>query len=134
MSKVFDSIEVSEEIKKFVDHSFDIVNQIHEILVDQGKTQRDLAVILNKKESEVSKWMQGTHNFTLKSITKIETALGKPIILTPRVAEGKFIETQMVPVLVHANKNRPLFLEVKERQTNWSNEKASFANKGIKAA
>lgn len=77
MSAIFDSIQVSDEVKRFVDHSFDMVNKIFEILQKQGKTQRDLANLLGKNESEISKWMQGTHNFTLKSIAKIESVLGE---------------------------------------------------------
>ncbi len=75
MSKIFESIQVSEDVKRFVDHSFNIVNKIHAILEKQAKTQRDLAILLGKSESEISKWMQGTHNFTLKSISKIESVL-----------------------------------------------------------
>lgn len=36
--------------------------------------------MLNKKESEISKWMRGTHNFTLDTISSIEQALGLPIL------------------------------------------------------
>ena len=79
MSTIFDSIQVSDEVKRFVDHSFDVVNKIHEILQKQGKSQRDLANLLGKNESEISKWMQGTHNFTLKSIAKIESVLGESL-------------------------------------------------------
>jgi transcriptional regulator with XRE-family HTH domain len=79
MSKVFDSIQTSEDVNRFVDHSFDVVNKIHAILEKQGKTQRDLAALLGKSESEISKWMRGTHNFTLKSISKIESVLGEDI-------------------------------------------------------
>ena len=28
MSKIFESIQVSDEVKRFVDHSFDVVNKI----------------------------------------------------------------------------------------------------------
>lgn len=80
MSAIFDSIQVSDEVKRFVDHSFDVVNKIHELLEKQGKTQRDLANLMGKKESEISKWMQGTHNFTLKSLSKIESVLGENLI------------------------------------------------------
>jgi transcriptional regulator with XRE-family HTH domain len=79
MSAIFDSIQVRDEVKRFVDHSFDVVNKIYEILEKQGKTQRDLAHLLGKNESEISKWMQGTHNFTLKSIAKIESVLGENV-------------------------------------------------------
>jgi transcriptional regulator with XRE-family HTH domain len=79
MSEIFDSIQVSDEVKRFVDSSFEVVNKIHEILERQGKTQRDLANLMGKNESEISKWMQGTHNFTLKSIAKIESVLGEKL-------------------------------------------------------
>jgi len=79
MSEIFNSIQVNDDIKRFVDHSFDVVNKIFEILERQGKTQRDLANLLGKNESEISKWMQGTHNFTLKSIAKIESVLGENV-------------------------------------------------------
>ncbi|WP_158859681.1 helix-turn-helix domain-containing protein [Lunatibacter salilacus] len=80
MSELFNSIQVSGEVDRFVDHSFDVVNKIHSILEKQGKTQQDLAALLGKSESEVSKWMRGTHNFTLKSIAKIEAVLDEKIL------------------------------------------------------
>ncbi len=90
MSKLFDSIEVRDEIKRFVDNSVDVVDQIYAILERQGKTQRDLAGLLDKSESEVSKWLTGTHNFTIKSISKIEAVLGEKIITTPMTSQQEF--------------------------------------------
>jgi len=84
MSAIFESIQVSDDVKRFVDHSFDIVNRIFDLLEKQGKTQRDLANLMGKKESEISRWMQGTHNFTLKSIAKIESVLGEKLIVAPK--------------------------------------------------
>lgn len=72
--------KISKDIDNYVKLSFDIVDRIHEILVKQGKEQKDLAQLLDKSESEISKWMSGTHNFTLKTIAKIETVLGEAII------------------------------------------------------
>jgi transcriptional regulator with XRE-family HTH domain len=77
-----------EEIRKstpkgvdlFLTRSFDIVDRIHEILNARNLDQKDLAVLLNKKESEISKWMSGTHNFTIKTLLKIEEALEASII------------------------------------------------------
>jgi len=103
MSEIFDSIQVSDEAKRFVDHSFDVADQIHEILERQGKTQRDLASMLGKKESEISKWMRGTHNFTLKSIAKIEAVLNEKIIVTSSKAKS-LSEPKMVLVSATINK------------------------------
>jgi len=100
MSEIFDSIQVPNEVKRFVDHSFDIVDQIFDILARQGMTQRDLAEKLGKKESEVSKWMQGTHNFTIKSIAKIEAVLCESIMTTPSKAKVTYVNTKMIPVRV----------------------------------
>ena len=72
--------KISKEIDVFVKQSFDIVDRIHDILVNQGKEQKDLAILLGKSESEISKWMTGTHNFTIKILSKIESILGEKII------------------------------------------------------
>ena len=47
---------------------------------------KDLAEMLGKKESEISKWMRGTHIFTIGTIAAIEAALGEPIL---RVYDGE---------------------------------------------
>ena len=72
--------KVSTEIKKKVDLSFMIVDRIHAILEERGLRQKDLADLLGKKESEISRWMRGTHNFTIDTISAIETALEAPIL------------------------------------------------------
>lgn len=74
--------KISKDIDIFVKQSFDIVDRLHEILVKQDKEQKDLAKALGKSESEISKWMTGTHNFTIKTLAKIEAVLGEPIIQT----------------------------------------------------
>lgn len=72
--------KVSPEVRRRVDLSFLIVDRIHSILEERGLKQKDLASMLGKKESEISKWMRGTHNFTIDTITSIESALGIPIL------------------------------------------------------
>lgn len=74
--------KVPLEIKLMVSRSMATAKQISKILDKQGKSQKDLADLLQKKESEISKWMRGTHNFTFKTISKIEAVLGEQIILT----------------------------------------------------
>lgn len=71
---------VSPEVRRRVDLTFLIVDRIHSILEEKGLKQKDLASMLGKKESEISKWMRGTHNFTIDTITSIENALGIPIL------------------------------------------------------
>ena len=71
---------VSPEVRRSVTLSFLIVDRIHAILEERGLKQKDLANMLGKKESEISKWMRGTHNFTIDTISSIENVLGSPIL------------------------------------------------------
>ena len=45
---------------------------------------RNLAQRLGKTETEVSRWLSGTHNLTLSTICKISTALGEDIVTVPK--------------------------------------------------
>ena len=71
---------VNPEVRESVALSFQIVDRIHEILKEKGMKQKDLAVLLGKKEAEISKWMRGTHNFTIDTLVTIERALNAPIL------------------------------------------------------
>ena len=72
--------KVSPDARRCVDLSFKIVDRIHSILEEKGLKQKDLANLLGKNESEISKWMRGTHNFTIETISSIESVLGVPIL------------------------------------------------------
>lgn len=67
----------------FVSKLLDIADRIHEVLAQKEMTQRDLAKALGKSESEISKWLTGTHNLELKTIAKIEAVLGQDILTVP---------------------------------------------------
>ena len=60
---------------RYVNKSYLLINRIRSRMKDLNWDQKDLAIELNKNESEVSKWLAGFHNFTLKSLMKIEEAL-----------------------------------------------------------
>lgn len=72
--------EITPEIRKQVDMSFRIANNIYAILERRGMNQKDLARLMRKNESEISKWLSGTHNFTLGTIASISEALGEDIM------------------------------------------------------
>ena len=71
---------IPAEQKAEIDLSFGIAERISEILKEKGLTQKDFARMLNKRDSEISKWLTGRHNFTTQTIAKIQTALGCNII------------------------------------------------------
>lgn len=75
--------KVPIELKLELDLSFAIADKIDAILKKKGMTQKEFAKKMNKTEAEVSRWLSGTHNFTLKTIAKITNVLGESIITIP---------------------------------------------------
>jgi|GEM_PF-657709 len=106
MSQLFDQAlaTVSDDVKRFVDNSIYVADQIYSILKEKGISQRKFAEMLDKKESEISKWLSGSHNFTLKSISKMEVILNASIITTPLQAKHKFQEVKFVNVKTYVKK------------------------------
>ncbi len=74
--------EIPEHIQKDVVESINIANEIYECLQRKGMSASDLAHSMNKAESEISKWLSGQHNFTLKTVRKIEDAIDCDILVT----------------------------------------------------
>lgn len=96
---------IPAETKAEIDLSFEIADRICEILKKQGKTQRELANALGKKESEISKWLRGTHNFTTQTLARISAILGEPVI----EVTGKPKETEKEYVFVQVQQNQSYF-------------------------
>lgn len=71
---------INPEVRERVSLSFQIVDRIHQILAERNLRQKDLALMLGKSEAEISKWMRGTHNFTIDTVVAIEEALQAPVL------------------------------------------------------
>jgi antitoxin component HigA of HigAB toxin-antitoxin module len=74
------------EVDKFAEKNLAIVSKINTILKERNINKTVFAQMLDKKPSEVTKWLSGTHNITLKSIIKMETALQVDLIHVESVA------------------------------------------------
>ena len=72
--------DTPEEVRIFVRQYTNIVLRINNILKAKGYNQKDLALRMNKKPSEINKWLKGNHNLTLKTLAKLEAELGESII------------------------------------------------------
>lgn len=82
--------EIPEDIKLFSSIYAELTLKINEALKSQGLSKKDLAERLEKKPSEISKWLNGEHNFTLRSICKLQCELGIELIRIPK--QDDFIE------------------------------------------
>ncbi|MBZ9630983.1 helix-turn-helix domain-containing protein [Salegentibacter sp. LM13S] len=79
------------EIEKLTERNLAISNKVQAILDQRDIKQKEFAEMLGKKPSEVSKWLTGLHNLTLKSITKMEVALGVDLISIEPVTEYRYV-------------------------------------------
>lgn len=71
---------IPNELKIQIDLSFAIADKIASVFKEQGMTNKEFAKLVGKTEAEVSRWLGGTHNFTLKTIARISSALDCEII------------------------------------------------------
>lgn len=75
--------KVSDETRAEFNLSFEIADRIGALLKKKGISQKELAAMMGKRESEISKWLTGRHNFTIKTLASISLALGEPIVNVP---------------------------------------------------
>lgn len=73
-----------KDIEIFVDWYADLVVRINQLLRENNFTQKELAERMDKKPSEISKWLSGEHNFTLRSLAKLSAELGEPLLEVPK--------------------------------------------------
>ena len=94
-SKIFQEIldETPEDVEIFVRLYADLVVRINQLLVENNISKKQLADKMDKKPSEISKWLSGEHNFTLRSLAKLSAELGEPLLEVPKKkAQTEFVE------------------------------------------
>lgn len=96
----------SPETKSFVKKYAELVTRIQLVLNERNWSQKDLAVALEKQPSEISKWLKGEHNLTLKSIIKLEQELGTDLFYVPKTVSFEVHSENKVSMTVY--KNEPL--------------------------
>jgi ribosome-binding protein aMBF1 (putative translation factor) len=57
--------------------------RIDDALKLKGFSKKQLADLMEKRPSEITKWLSGTHNFTLETLYRIETYLGVTLFMIP---------------------------------------------------
>ena len=68
------------EVQKETELTFAVSDRIHQLMTKQGITQKGLAKKMGKTETEISLWLSGQHNFTLKTLARISAVLGEDLI------------------------------------------------------
>ena len=68
------------EIKKETALSFSVSDKTYHLIKEKGMTKKEFARKMGKTEAEVSVWLSGQHNFTLRTLAKISAVLNADIV------------------------------------------------------
>ncbi|MBK9981727.1 MAG: helix-turn-helix domain-containing protein [Saprospiraceae bacterium] len=82
-----------------------IAARMDDCMKDIGLSKIDLARKLNKQPSEITKWLSGTHNFTMETLTDIAFALNvnvRDLLLT-----NEDLEARNANMVLHSNNPEP---------------------------
>lgn len=79
------------EIDSYIEKNLAITDKVITALETKGWNKGQLAEAMGKTPSEVSKWLSGMHNLTLKSIIKMEAALGIDLIHCEPIKEYEYV-------------------------------------------
>lgn len=84
-NRIMDEIRatITPEMKLRMEMSVSIANRIYDLLEEKHLSQKDFARLMGKTETEVSRWLSGTHNLTMSTLCKISVALGEDIVEVP---------------------------------------------------
>jgi transcriptional regulator with XRE-family HTH domain len=67
----------------FVANRMSLAARINDAIKAKNWTQKQFAVAMGKKPSEISRWLSGTHNFTTDTLWHIEQVLGIRLLADP---------------------------------------------------
>ncbi len=82
---------VTPEVMKEVSLNIDIANRIYDLLKEKKMTQREFAALMGKRESEISRWLTGSHGFTTTTLAKIAAVLGEPIVMVKKDPQVQYV-------------------------------------------
>ena len=71
---------VPPEVKQEIDFEVDISNRIDSLMKKHHLTKLEFARKLGKRPSEITKWLSGQHNCTLRTIAQLSAFFGEPLV------------------------------------------------------
>ncbi len=71
---------VPADIQQEVDLEFAISNRIHDLMTQRGLSKLEFAQALGKRPSEVTKWLSGQHNFTVRTLSLLSKFFGESLV------------------------------------------------------
>ena len=81
--------EITPEEQARTNRKIRIASIIADALTVKGIAKKQFAKKVGRKPSEITKWLSGTHNFTLDTLTDIEQVLNIKLITDKRKIQAK---------------------------------------------
>jgi len=72
--------DTSPEIQGEVAMEFALSNRINELMVEKGLSKVEFARAIGKRPSEVTKWLSGQHNFTVRTLALLSAFFGESLV------------------------------------------------------
>lgn len=96
-----------QHVKEYNAFMVDLIDLIEDRLEELGWSRKNLSEHLDKRPSEITKWLSGNHNLTLASLFKLQGALGIPLVSTQLENYRKLHQTVSRSIKVYAT-NKPV--------------------------
>ncbi|MCC8117337.1 MAG: helix-turn-helix transcriptional regulator [Bacteroidales bacterium] len=72
--------QVSPVIKQEVALTMGVSDRLDELMTAKGISKIELARALGKRPNEITRWLSGQHNFTLRTIALLSVFFGESLI------------------------------------------------------
>ncbi|HVD97829.1 MAG TPA: helix-turn-helix transcriptional regulator [Cytophagaceae bacterium] len=120
----YESSLINNLLGKIPEQQYDLVKfkmkvalQMEKILTRKNMTKKEFAIQIGKNPSEITKWLSGTHNFTIETLWEISNVLkvsiseliGEEQNNKPKVIYSFTLESQS-PISINSN---PSFMSLK---------------------
>lgn len=87
MSIIQDVLDNMPATNQRVENRMFLAVKIADVLEKSKLKKKDLAKLLDKSPSEISKWLSGDHNFTIDTLSEIGSVLGVNLLQDDFTAE-----------------------------------------------
>jgi transcriptional regulator with XRE-family HTH domain len=102
----------------FVANRMQLALRISNAIKARGWSQKQFAEAMNKKPSEINRWLSGTHNFTTDTLWHIQEILGVQLLAEPQTTTFIFeAESLRKFVLQEVNNALEKYLSNKQMPT-----------------
>lgn len=71
---------IPDNIHKEVEMQMAVSNRIYDLMTEKGLSKAEFARAIGKRPCEITKWLSGQHNFTLKTLSLLSSFFGVPLI------------------------------------------------------